>query len=68
MTTGTVKWFNEMKGFGFIKPDGPGEDVFVHITAVKRANLETLAEGAQVSYELVEERGKQSAGNLKLLG
>jgi len=67
METGTVKWFNETKGFGFIKPDEQGEDVFVHITAVKRANLQTLAEGAKVSYELVEERGKKSAGNLEIL-
>lgn len=64
--TGNVKWFSESKGFGFIVPDDGSKDVFVHITAVKEAGLETLADGQAVTYELQENRGKQSAANLKL--
>lgn len=67
MATGTVKWYNETKGFGFIKPDGGGEDVFVHISALKKSNLESLDEGDKVSYELLEERGRKSASNLKII-
>ena len=66
MSTGTVKWFNTQKGYGFIQPDDGGRDVFVHITAVERAGLRTLAEGQKVSFEIVTERGKQAAGNLSL--
>ncbi|HEX2553674.1 MAG TPA: cold-shock protein [Microvirga sp.] len=68
MSTGTVKWFNEQKGYGFIQPDDGGKDVFVHITAVQRAGLTGLAEGQKVTYELETDRrtGKQSAGNLKV--
>ncbi len=67
MATGTVKWFNATKGFGFIQPDGGGQDVFVHISAVERAGLRGLNEGQKVSYELVadQKRGKSSAENLK---
>ncbi len=65
MATGTVKWFNPTKGFGFIQPDNGGSDVFVHITAVKEAGLDTLNEGQKVSFDLVTERGKTAAGNLK---
>jgi CspA family cold shock protein len=65
MATGTVKWFNPTKGFGFIQPDQGGADVFVHISAVEKAGLRSLAEGQKVSYELVTERGKTSAGNLQ---
>ena len=65
MATGTVKWFNSQKGFGFIQPDDGGKDVFVHISAVEAAGLRGLNEGQKVSYELVTERGKTSAGNLK---
>ena len=65
MTLGTVKWFNDQKGFGFIQPDDGGKDVFVHISAVERAGMSTLHEGQRVSYEVVTERGKQAAGNLK---
>ncbi len=61
MATGTVKWFNATKGFGFIQPDTGGKDVFVHISAVERAGLSTLNEGAKVSYEEQENRGKTSA-------
>ena len=66
MATGTVKWFNKKKGYGFITPDEGGNDVFVHITAVQKAGLKTLKENAKVSYELMEEKGKTVAGNLKL--
>ena len=65
MATGTVKWFNDQKGFGFIQPEGGGNDVFVHISAVQKAGLQTLNENQRVSYEVVTERGKQAAANLK---
>jgi cold shock protein len=65
MATGTVKWFNSQKGFGFIQPDDGGKDVFVHISAVEAAGLRGLNEGQKVSYDLVTERGKTAAGNLK---
>ncbi len=63
---GTVKWFNSTKGYGFIQPDAGGKDVFVHISAVEKAGLSTLNEGAKVSYEVVANRGKESAENLRL--
>ena len=66
MAIGTVKWFNPTKGYGFIQPDTGGKDVFVHISAVERAGLSTLAEGAKVSYEEQERRGKVSAENLRV--
>ena len=65
MATGTVKFFNTQKGFGFIQPSDGSKDVFVHISAVQRAGLTTLHEGQKVSYEIVTERGKQAAGNLQ---
>ena len=65
MATGTVKFFNTSKGFGFIEPEDGSKDVFVHISAVERAGLGTLNEGQRVSYEIVTERGKQAAGELK---
>jgi CspA family cold shock protein len=65
MASGTVKWFNSSKGFGFISPTGGGSDVFVHITAVQAAGLQGLNDGQQVSFDLTEERGKTSAVNLK---
>jgi len=67
MSTGTVKWFNAQKGFGFIQPDDGGKDVFVHISAVERAGMSNLNEGQKISYEVVADRrsGKSSAGNLK---
>ena len=67
MATGTVKWYNETKGYGFIQPDNGGKDVFVHATALERAGLRGLAEGQKVSYEVESDRrtGKESAGNLK---
>jgi cold shock protein len=66
MNTGTVKWFNEQKGYGFIQPDNGSKDVFVHISAVERAGLRTLKEGQKVSFEIVTDKrtGKSSAGNL----
>jgi CspA family cold shock protein len=66
VATGTVKWFNAAKGYGFIQPDGGGKDVFVHISAVEKAGLSSLNEGAKVSYEIVSDRGKESAGNLRV--
>jgi CspA family cold shock protein len=66
MATGTVKWFNETKGYGFIEPEGGGKDVFVHISAVQAAGINQLNEGQKVSYEVVTDRGKQAAANLKL--
>ena len=69
MATGTVKWFNPTKGFGFIQPDEGGSDAFVHISAVEKAGLPGLDEGQRVSYDLVEGRnGRQAADNLKLEG
>lgn len=66
MTTGTVKWFNSTKGFGFIQPDEGGDDVFVHITALEQARIRTLNEGQQISYEIETGRnGKKSAVNLR---
>jgi CspA family cold shock protein len=65
MAIGTVKWFNPAKGFGFIQPENGSRDVFVHISAVERAGLGTLNEGQRVSYNIIEERGKQSASDLK---
>jgi CspA family cold shock protein len=66
MATGTVKWFNPTKGYGFIQPQDGGKDVFVHISAVERAGLRSLNEGQQVEYEIVNDRGKSSAENLKV--
>jgi CspA family cold shock protein len=66
MATGTVKWFNAQKGFGFIQPSNGGKDVFVHISAVERAGLATLQEGQKISYDVVNERGKDAAANLKV--
>ncbi len=66
MATGTVKWFNAEKGFGFIQPEDGGKDVFVHITAVQAAGLNGLDDGQRVTYEVVTERGKQAAANLRL--
>ncbi len=66
MATGTVKWYNDQKGYGFIQPDNGGKDVFVHATALERAGLRGLAEGQKVSYDVEADRsGKESATNLK---
>ena len=66
MSTGTVKWFNAQKGFGFIQPDAGGQDVFVHISAVERAGMSSLNEGQKISYEIVTDKrnGKSSADRL----
>jgi CspA family cold shock protein len=66
MPSGTVKWFNATKGYGFIQPDGGTKDVFVHISAVERAGLSDLREGAKVTYDVVPNKGKESAENLKV--
>ena len=69
MATGTVKWFNATKGFGFIQPDNGGKDVFVHISALERAGLREVADGQKVTYELETGRdGRQSAGSIALAG
>ena len=65
MATGTVKWFNPTKGFGFIEPSDGGSDVFVHISAVEQAGLRGLNEGQKIQYDVKEEKGKQAACNLK---
>jgi CspA family cold shock protein len=67
MATGTVKWFNPAKRFGFIKPDDNSSDVFVHISALEAAGLNMLDEGQRVQYDLAENKGKTSAANLKLI-
>jgi cold shock protein len=67
MAEGTVKWFNTTKGYGFIQPSNGGSDVFVHISAVQRAGLQSLADGQKVEYELQSERGKTAAVDLKIL-
>ena len=66
MARGTIKWFNSQKGYGFIQPQGGGKDVFVHISAVERAGLSGLNEGQVVEYEEISNKGKTSAGHLKL--
>ncbi len=68
MPIGTVKWFNPTRGYGFIVPDDGGQDVYVNISAVEHAGMETLNEGQKISYEIVTERGRTSAGNLKVVG
>ena len=65
MAIGTVKWFNPTKGFGFIQPENGDKDVFVHVSAVEQAGLGSLTEGQRISYDVVTERGKPAAGNLK---
>ncbi len=67
MSTGKIKWFNAKKGFGFIQPDEGSKDVFLHISAVERAGIGLLSEGQAISFEIVRDRGKESAGNLKLI-
>jgi len=67
MTQGTVKWFNDQKGFGFIQPDGGGKDVFVHISAIERAGMGALNEGQKIAFDVIADRktGKSSAENLQ---
>lgn len=69
MATGTVKWFNTEKGYGFVEPDEGGKDVFVHISAVQRSGMDSLAEGQKISYELATDRrtGKQAADNIQAM-
>jgi CspA family cold shock protein len=68
MSTGIVKWFNPTKGYGFVQPEQGGSDVFVHISALQQAGIDTLNEGQRVSYEVSTNKGKTSAVNLGLLG
>jgi CspA family cold shock protein len=65
MNTGTVKWFDERKGFGFIKPDNGGKDVFVHTSAVTKSGISNLIEGQKIEFDIQSERGKESAHNLR---
>jgi CspA family cold shock protein len=65
MAIGTVKWFNPVKGYGFIQPEQGRDDVFVHISALQQSGMDSLAEGQRVSYDVVEQRGKKAATNLK---
>ncbi len=65
MATGIVKFFNTSRGFGFIQPEGGGDDVFVHVSAVERAGMSSLSEGQKVSFDVVKERGKLAAANLQ---
>ena len=65
--TGTVKWFNTAKGYGFIKPDNGASDIFVHISALEAAGIHSLDEGTKISYEEVSNKGKTSAGDIKLI-
>ncbi|PHZ85272.1 cold-shock protein [Paremcibacter congregatus] len=67
MATGTVKWFNANKGYGFIAPDEGGKDVFVHITALEKAGVHQLNDGQKVSYDIAENRGKEAAADIQLL-
>ena len=67
MASGTVKWFNSQKGYGFIQPEGGGKDVFVHISAVEKAGIGELKEGDRVKFDVLTDRGKAAAGNLSLL-
>ena len=67
MTIGTVKWFNPEKGYGFITPDNGKEDAFIHLNTLRDAGIETLSPGQKVSFDLIEDRDKVSAGNIKLL-
>jgi cold shock protein len=66
MPSGTVKWFNGQKGYGFIQPDSGGKDVFVHISAVEKAGFSSLVEGAKVTFDIVPNKGKESAENLRV--
>lgn len=66
MASGTVKWFNATKGYGFVQPDDGGKDVFLHISAVEKAGLSTVNEGAKISYEEVANKGKTSAENIRV--
>lgn len=67
MATGTVKWFNPTKGFGFIKPDDSSADVFLHATALEKANITNILDGQKISYEVASERGKDAAVDIKLI-
>ena len=68
MPSGTVKWFNAQKGFGFIQPEGGNKDVFVHISAVQASGLQGLDEGQKVSFEVAVQRGREAAANIKVIG
>ncbi len=67
MAVGIVKWFNTVKGYGFIQPEGGGNDVFVHVTAVQQAGMDKLNEGQKIQYELIRDRGRVAAGQLQTM-
>lgn len=68
MATGTVKWFNKTKGYGFIQPETGGKDIFVHITALEKSGLPTLLDGQRISFDIISDRGKEAAGNIVVMG
>ena len=67
MSTGTVKWFNDYKGYGFISPDDNTKDVFLHISALEKANIRNISEGQHISYQISNERGRNAASDIKLI-
>ena len=67
MANGTVKWFNSTKGFGFVKPDDSSADIFIHISAVQKAGLQTLDEGQRISFDIEDNKGRKAAGNISLI-
>lgn len=67
MATGVVKWFNGTKGYGFVKPDDGGADIFIHISAIQKAGIQTLDEGQRINFDIEDNKGRKAAGNIKLI-